>query len=181
MSCTTHLLFDDVLTHCVCLRKLLTVHIWESDTSFSVLFHKVQREAPKLTKMLISHQRWQRCLPLRDSSATQVGNIATEQTSALNARTSRCRFYWCNRSEINKTKYASTYKYRFSRVKAGKWTLRVNNSVFSRSYSNSCPLSLTIFHGLRALMTFLFHNSVITLRFFSDNKKKKCLHRSTSL
>lgn len=171
MSCTIYLFFYDVLTHCVCLRKLLTVRIWESNTSFSILFHKVQREAPKLAKMLISRQRWQRCLPLRDSSATQVGNIATEQTAALNARINRCRFYWCNRSEINKTKYGSTYKYRFPRVKAGKWTFRVNNSVFSQSYSKSCPLSLTIFHGLRALMTFLFHNSFINMRFFPDNKK----------
>lgn len=97
-------LSDAFLTHCLRLTKLLIVQIWESNTSCSLLFNQVQREAPKLAKMLISHQCWQRCLPLRSSSATQVGNTATEQTAALNARTNRCRFYWCKRSEINKTK-----------------------------------------------------------------------------
>ena len=52
----------------VCLRKLLIGQIWESNTSCSVLFNQVQREASKLAKMLSSHQHWQRCLPLRQLS-----------------------------------------------------------------------------------------------------------------
>lgn len=99
-----HTSFLMLFSPTVCLRKLLIVQIWESNTSCSVLFNQVQREASKLAKMLSSHQHRQRCLPLRNSSATQVGNTPPEQTAALHARTNRWRFYRCNRSEINKTK-----------------------------------------------------------------------------
>lgn len=51
-------LADAFLTHCLHLRKLLIAQIWESNTSCSVLFKQVQREAPKLAKKLISQQRW---------------------------------------------------------------------------------------------------------------------------